>query len=344
MPQSVCHRARRFAVLLGLYVTFGLAYEYYKRIEEPNFERRFKLHGEIVTGEAAYQFRYRVLIPNVAEYLARTIQQLPPVNRSPIHPPARYSQRAFNLAYFTLNAAGLGLFFFSLWRLTCTYYGATSAALAVALSAFAVGLTFRDHYFHPWSFWEPAFYGIGMLMVLRRSYGLFTLLNIIAVLTRETTAFLPLGFLLYVLPENWSHVRVGVLATRPVRVALANLILWCGTYFGLHWLVGYRAPTFFLHDAITGNFGGLGHTLRMTILFLGPLWWVAARQMRSAPLLFRRFGLALIPYVAVLFVIGLWWEIRYWITILPVLSPAIVSALDREGVSAPPQQPSTVHG
>ena len=46
-----------------------------------------------------------------------------------------------------------------------------------------------------------------------------------------------------------------------------------------------------------------------------------------APRLIRRAGLALIPYCALLLVIGYWWEIRYWMTTLPVLIPALASQL-----------------
>ena len=73
MPLTV--RRHVPALLLVLYLSTTLTYDYYLRIEDRQLGARAKLHSEIVSREAPFQYRYRVLLPYAAEVVARGLQR-----------------------------------------------------------------------------------------------------------------------------------------------------------------------------------------------------------------------------------------------------------------------------
>lgn len=57
-----------------------------------------------------------------------------------------------------------GLLFADLFRFELALFG-------VAAAACLMQFTFRDQYFHPWSFWEGAYFAAGLLLIHRRAIG-----------------------------------------------------------------------------------------------------------------------------------------------------------------------------
>lgn len=326
-----------FPSLLVLQLAGMLTFDYYSRVEAPSWEQRVKVHASIVNGKAPYQYRYRVLIPYVAEGLARTLQAIPKFGGAVPAGSLSYSTRAFNSAFILMNFSALLLLFMSLWSLMETWFERRLALFGLALAAIMIDFTFRDHFYHPWSFWEAAFYALGMHLVLRRRWYAVILLSAVGALCRETTAFLPLGFLLFVLPLDFRRWRATDLRRTDVQAAIASLGLWLGAWLAVHRLVGYAPPTFFLERAMTGNLGMLHYSVLMNVLLLGALPVLAGWGLPRSPHLVRSMAVALVPYIAVLLTIGFWWEIRYWMTLLPVLIPALLSAIEppRETTASP---------
>jgi hypothetical protein len=64
-------------------------------------------------------------------------------------------------------------------------------------------------------------------------------------------------------------------------------------------------------------------------LMIGIVSPLILRGLMTSPRLIRRAALVLPLYLALLLVIGYWWEIRYWITAIPVVVPALVAAARR---------------
>ena len=62
-------------------------------------------------------------------------------------------------------------------------------------------------------------------------------------------------------------------------------------------------------------------------LFFGIFWLYVVLGFRRAPAFIRRASLFVPFYAALLFVIGLWYEIRYLMTLLPVFIPLGLSYL-----------------
>jgi hypothetical protein len=294
-----------------------LTYDYYSRVEDPFMDARMSLHHEIVTGTAPYQYRYRILIPGAAEGVARIVQHLPLVASRKVVPPLTYSKRAFVLAYAMLNFAALAILFWSVGELVAQLFSVELSWFAVALSAVLVDFTFRNHFYHPWSFWEGALFGVGLLLIHQKRLWLFAGLTLLGLLNRETSVFLVLVLLLTALPDFTS---------REMRFAVGTLAAWVAGFFVLHAVVGYQPATFFLDTAIAGNRENAWFALILNGLLIGIASPLILRGLMSGPRLIRRAGLMLPAYVGLLLVIGYWWEIRYWITALPIVVPAVVAA------------------
>jgi len=309
-------RAQLILCWLAVWLAGMLTFDYYQRIEDPEMQARESLHQAMVDGTAPYQFRYRVLIPYAAEGLGRALQHVPFVSHRAVEPPLSYSRRAFVLAYSLLNFAALVTLLWSLGALIARLTRHDLALFGIALSAAMISFTFRNHYYHPWSFWEGAFFALGLLLIHRRQYWLVSVLSLVALANRETSVFLLVAFLFIELPRGPG-----------LRFAIGSLAVWVCGFFALHFVVGYAPSTFFIETAWAGNRTNLVLSLWLNLLIIGiplPLIW---RGIRQSPVFVRRAALVLPAYLGLLLVIGYWWEIRYWITALPIIVPAVVSAV-----------------
>jgi hypothetical protein len=318
--------------LVAIWLSAMLTYDYYARIENPQQQQRISLHHEIVVRTAPYQYRYRILVPNAAEVIGRLIQRLPLIRSRPAVEPLTYSKRAFGISYCLLNFTALLIFFVCQIRLIWLFFAYELALLGGAISALLVDFTFRDHFFHPWSLWEGAFFALGLILIHRRMHWEFLGLSLVALLNRETSLFLVLIFLICTLPRHWPKGGLTKVALQgDTQFAMANLVVWLSGYLALHRLVGYRPSTFFIETALSGNGAHFRYAVALNVLLIGSLAPLILTGLRSAPQLIRRSAWILPAYFGLLLVIGFWWEIRYWIAVLPVIVPALIAAIANAG-------------
>ncbi|MBM3735781.1 MAG: hypothetical protein FJW39_08340 [Acidobacteria bacterium] len=313
-------RHGQFALLLAVHASLLLSYEYYDRVERIRPEKRVAYHRAIVEGKAPIEVRTRLLIPCTAEFLARGIQRLPGFSHKEPLPGSRYSQKAFDGAYVALNIVGLLLLFVSMWRLLAEWFEPVAAYLGMALAALTVSFTFRDQFFHPWSFWEAAFFCTGMVLVRAGKTAAFAVLCVLAVVNRETSALLPFALAVHSFRSKQPSLLVASGVAGAVAAILLALRLWLGVGGPEQ---GYWAANF------ERNRQTVEYSILVNTLLLGPLWWFAVRGLRTAPLVVQSFAIALVPYVVLLLCVSVWWEIRYWLTTLPVLIPAILQAVSK---------------
>jgi hypothetical protein len=304
-----------------------LTWDYYARIEAPTIEGRISLHHDIVIGSAPYQFRYRVLLPYTAEAIARLMQQFPIVRSRPIIQPLSYSRLAFTLAYCFLDMTALFVLLGSLGELVWKMFNYDLALVGISMSAFLINFTFRDHYFQPWSFWEGAFFAYGLLLIHRQQYWIFSGVSVLSLMNRETSVFLLLAFLFCTLPQKLSReTLIKAFGTRDVRFAIGNLIVWVLGFLVLHQIVGYRPSTFFVQTALSGNLAHLKYAFVLNFLLFGFISPLVIKGIFLSPSLVHRSAMMLPAYFGLLLVIGYWWEIRYWITVIPIVIPALIAA------------------
>jgi hypothetical protein len=326
MPEHSTTKRRRVTVviLIVLQLAAILAYDHLDRVERRYLEHRMELHGRLVEGDAPYQYRYRILVPTVAEVLARGLQALPLIRESEPSPGRPYGTHAFQVAYLVLDAAAITMFLFGLQLLLESFFPVGLSLLGTAMAAVITGFTFRDHYFHPWSLWEAAFFALGLLSLRRGRFGWFTLINVLGLLNRETSAFLCLAFAFLVRP-GWPVAWAAYLRRRDVRFALANGVIWLVGFFALHRVVGYQPSTLTVARAVSRNVEEWSYSLLLNLLVFGPAWLLVLKGIRRAPEFIRRTAWILPFYLGLLLVIGFWWEIRYWMTALPILIPALLA-------------------
>ncbi len=300
-------RSHKIAHLFVFQIASMLAFDYWSRIEVPHHQERHELHDQIVARTAPYQFRYRVAIPALAEAVSRAF---------PYSPAAR-----FQLAYVVLNWVALVLFFGCLYHLVREWSGPVAGLFGMTLAAVLTEFTFRNHYFQPWSFWEAAQFAGGLLMIRHRAYWPLLLICVAGAANRETSVFLPLMFLLAALP----HVR-----SRAFRFASAALVLWAAAYLGVHLAVGYRPATLTFGSIVQLNLQHAGFAVLLNLLLFGPVWPLVVSSFAGAPVLLRRGSAVVILYLLAVLIAGAWWELRYWLTALPVLIPALVLSVARK--------------
>ncbi|MFN7918984.1 MAG: hypothetical protein U0Q16_02740 [Bryobacteraceae bacterium] len=310
-----------FGRALAVYLTLILTWEYWDRVERVREKERIAYHQSVIGGSAPSETRARVLVPWLAEFGARAIENLPKgAGFAPV-PGRPYSSRAFHLSYIILNGLGILLLLHFMRLLAEALYGRILAMFAVTLSACFLWFTFRDQYYHPWSLWEPGIFAFGMYLVHRGRHVVFIALCAMAALVRETTVFLPLGLVIF-----------GILRhRRPDRAAIVALAAWAAVFAAVRLGVGFQGPPADYFPYLwRQNAQALPYTLLLTALLLGPMWFWLARGIRHAPPLLIAFLLSFFCYGALLITVSFWWEIRYWASAIPVLVPLILESVKGE--------------
>lgn len=322
-----------FLLLVSFYLSAVLTYNYYRRIEAPTLDKRIALHTSIVSGTAPYQFRYRILIPFIVHFLAKTItsEGFDP-SGSALYPRLPFTKTAFARAYALANFIALLIFFLCLTALVRQFFGFEFSLIAALLTAVAVDFTFRDHYFHPWSLWEGAMFAAGLLLVHKRRYRSFLVLTTLGALNRETSVSLLVGFFWYGFPRSLRKPAVTFTALWRdviIRSALLGVAAWLVVFLLVHQLVGYLPATHTAEMAWQNNRQQLHYSLLLNGLLFGPLWLLLPHGLLHSPFLIRRFSLMIPAYFAPLVYLGHWWEIRYWLSLFPILVPALVASIVR---------------
>jgi hypothetical protein len=337
-PHWIARAARSYSLILVLFsvqLSGILCFDYYWRVERPSMDRRIALHRDVLDSSAPYEYRYRILIPKAADLVARALQHFWVSSAQPKIVELSYGRDAFAWAYICLDFLA---FFFMLWaggRLTQELFQYPLALFGMAVSCLLIDFTFRDHYFHPWSYWEGAFFALGLLLLYRERYWSFSVVSILGIFNRDTSVFLPLAFLFYAFPQPVIKSSLAGLAQRRAfRFAIGNLIVWLLGFLLLRQVIGYRPPIFSVETAWKGNTDSWPYALSLNLLLFGPMWLWLIRGIRMAPVLIRRAAIVIPLYLALLLVIGYWWEIRYWISILPILIPALIAGICQPYVPA----------
>lgn len=302
-----------------------LAYEYFLRVEEHQFEARLAMHRAIVDGAASSQYRHRILAPYLADGMMKGLTLVLPGPQR-LRPGDRGSTGAFNIAYLLFNSGAILFSLASLYALLNLWFSGSESLAGVLLAAATMPLTFQDQYFHPWSFLEFGFFALGFVLIERERHGWFAVVLALACLNRETSLFLLLAFFFTrILP--WEPGR-GV-SRESLRLFTAYGVLWLGIFFGLRLVRGFPPPTFTAHEAWRVNVLNWRRATGLNLLFFGAFWIYVALGFRRAPAFLRRASLIIPLYAALLCVIGLWYEIRYLLTLYPILIPMGMSYLFR---------------
>jgi hypothetical protein len=306
-----------FAIVLS--VSAALAYVYFRQVGSPYLQERLELHRQILQGSAESPYRYRVLVPFVAEALARGLSAVLP------------GDRAFLLAYGLYDLAAIFLLLGVLYRYLRAWFSNEQALGGVLFAAATMPVALRDHYFQPWSILEAGLFAAGLLCICRGRRWTLAAIVALASFNRETAVFIPLAFLL----ANASIGGTGEPGRMPVRRAAllfaGYCAIWAAVFFGLRAVLGGAPPAMPRPEAFSRNTAG-AVTLRAIVragLLFGAFWIFAVAGFRRAPGFVRRVSLVALPYLAAVLVWGMWHEVRLLMPLYAIIVPLGLSFLYR---------------
>ncbi len=326
-----------FAIILS--VSAVLAYIYFRQVGSPYAVERIELHERILAGAAESPYRYRVLVPCLAEGLTRALSAALP------------GGKAFLLSYALLDLAAILLLLGVLYRYLRAWFTSDQALIGVLFAAATMPMALRDHYYQPWSVLEAGLFAAGLLCIRDRLYVLLALIVALASFNRETAVFIPLAFLVCAIGENGTDnendesgaKRAHDLSRRRfILLFAAYVAIWAVVFFGLRWFFGEGPRIVSVRELLARN------TIRPAIfrtavhlaLIFGAFWLFAIFGFRRSPPFVKRTVLLAPAYLVVIALWGVWYEVRLLMPLYAIVVPLGLSFLYPRGEAYPaPRSP-----
>jgi hypothetical protein len=290
------------AIFVAAAAVTALDYAFF--VGDPTLVARRQIHHGVLAHTATAPDRYRLLAPLLVEGPVRVLQSW----MSP--------ELAFDRVYAAFYLTAMTALLWSQFAYLRVWFSDAQALIGVLLVASTLRITIRQHDYAPFSYLEPTFVAVGLLLILADRRVWFGLLVVIAALNRETGIFLVLLF------------AVTQPATRRnLLTALAYAALWGGVFVAVRWYGGEAERYWELGRIWRTNISQPGLTLYNLTAFLGVMWLLAALGFRHAPPFVRRAALVVPAYAGAVAVWGLWWEVRLLMPLLPLILPLALSAV-----------------
>jgi hypothetical protein len=310
---TVMIRPAAFLTLLS--ATLVLAQVYYARVEKPQLSARQQRHDEIIAGNAASPYRYRVLMPFAAEAVARVL------NRAGV-----VRDAAVRWAYRLCDVMSIWLLLVSLFVWLSIWFTNEQSLVGALFVAATMPMALQDHDLQPWSVTEAALFTAALISIAHHRYSWLAILTLLAALNRETAVFVPLALLL--VQTDWRRLRFA--EGRRTFVLLVVLVaIWATTFLGLRAVRGSAEPAVSLRWLFSWNRDSesLHRMLTNWSLFLGAFWLFAALGVERAPATVRRLLWLVPPYLVTVAVWGVWFEVRLLMSLYPILLPLALAFL-----------------
>ena len=319
---------KRNELLWSYWVAVVASWVYSTRIEVPSYVARSQLELAIVAGEAPEPYRFRVLVPGLANLIGEMAGGLG-LSEVQVH----------QGTYLLLNSFALTVTFFGIFRLTANK-GFIVGLLAVLLLSTSLAIALYDHAFQPWSLWELMFCVVLITMVASRKdlWG-FTVI-VLASLNRETGVLLGISALIFLMVSTkqlWVKGRswVYTLAT----------IAGVGVVGALRLVLGPGPTDITIAEILDVNLSATG--FRQFIfngaLLLGVMWLFIVN--RNGPPWARHVLFSLLPFLPLYLVFGIWYEVRILLVLVwpicVISAAAIVDSREKDHLSLYPSEGSS---
>lgn len=304
------------ALLLAIALPLSLAH--YTFIDRVYLDARMELHAQIINGSAESPYRYRVLVPFVAEGLIRIL-------KGPVGWPA---WRAFLYAYGLVDAGLIAMLLGSLFLYLRRWlsWGFSMAGILGVAAVFP--MTLFEQYFQPWSYLETALLALTLVAAQSRRKELWAAICILlASLNRESGIFAVLAFFLatFDFERLFSGLRQRTLRIdwKALLTTLGLGLIWLAVFLGLR---AWRGNTPQIHSLMElWQYNTRPDALLKTgvhwLAFIGPVAILAVCGMRAAPGVFRRLVWLLPFYLVTILAWGIWSEVRLLLPLYVVLLP-----------------------
>lgn len=267
-------------------VTYGLRF-----LPPGEMPPLYAWHEEMLSGRAGAPNQYRILTPWLADLLWQ-------------------GQGDLYARYFFLRGLFTGLSFWVFDRYLRAWF--TPSAAAGGALALAAVIPFSYFAVHQES--DPlnllVFAAAFWAMAVGRDLWLVPLM-LVGTLNRETTAMLPVVYLL----ARWGQEAPRRVLGRAALLAAC----WVVVYGGLRIGYGHR-PYYTEVVMLEKNLASLLPT-GFALLFLGVLWFLPWFAPKDAPPLVRRSLWLAPPFVALQYVVAVVQEVRLFLPLTPILIP-----------------------
>ena len=285
------------------FVSINVAYIFMTRVERPLIEWRLRLQEQILDGSAPEPFRFRVLLP----WLANEGQQILSRVFSP--------EWSHLLSFFMLNSLFLWVVLWNIWKFN-NKLSFQSKIVGILIFGFAANVGLFDHFYQPWTLLEAAIVSTGFRQAVNGRFGWLPFLAIVGTLNRDTGVLLPVMIFLFVLLTGKRNVRTLLLVVSSVALAV-------GTFIALRVAIGPAPQVTPLEDIFATNLSSLG-LLKLVVnlvLMFGAGWLFASCKGQHN--IFRYIWISFAPYFAFILVFGIWLEVRLLLPLVWVLAVQI---------------------
>lgn len=299
------------ALILILSASAVLAFGYFSRVDVPNYGFRIELHNQIIAGTAPAPYRYRILVPVIAELCDRGLSALIP------------AKAAFLAAYGIYDFLSIAFLLLSLFYWLRVWFTREQTLIGCLFVAATVPIAFQpDQYFQPWSILESGLFSAALFAMHKRRYWLLWVIVALASLNRETALLIPLAFLLTTQWSNNSNEE-NTSWRKPVLILFGLLLTSGAELVGVHLLRGSSVQVITVRELMRTNLTPreLQRTLVNWSLFLGGFWTFASLGFSRAPKFLRRVAWVIPPYLLAIAIWGVWHEVRLLMVLYPILIP-----------------------
>lgn len=303
-----------FWVLAAIFVTAAATNANDYSFLVPRQDVRLAMHKAVVDGTAPASARYHVLVPHLTEPIVQWLS------------PRMTYDVAFRRVYALYYLSALTALFAALFWYLSLWFSDVQALAGSLLVGSTIRIVLRQgeyldlssiptaSVFSPWSLLEPIVIAVGLMLIVKDWRWLLALLIAVASLNSGSALLLPV---VYALTRSTSResVMIGL-----GYAAISGFVL-----IGLRALLGSAS-------AVVEPLNWPTTAINL-VLFLGPVWLLAAFGVRRSPPFVRRAALAIPIYLIAVSTIGPGWDLRLMSPLYPLVLPVALSALfvPREG-------------
>ena len=267
-------------------------------------DSRRVIQRRIVEHTAVPPDRYRLFVPAITEApIAMLSRRMP-------------REQAFDATFAVFYVLAMATLLWSLFIYLRHWFSDEQALVGVLFVSCTLALTTRQHEYAPYSFLEPTFLTLALLCMLREKRVLLGAVVAVATLNRETGVFIVL-----------LYVATHPLTKRHLATAAVYGAIWAVVFLAVRFFAGFAWPHWTLERIFWANLSQPMLSVFNIAALLGVFWWFAVAGFSRAPPFVRRTALVVPPYLAVVAVWGIWWEVRLLLPMLPILVPMALSAL-----------------
>lgn len=292
------------------FLAVSVAWVFSTRLELPSWPARASLQNAILEGSATEPYRFRLLVPSIAQTIEDGLLAL-----------AISPAQAHQATYLLLNTVFISAAMIGLLK-HLDQSSLLAQILSIWLLAGSLHIALYDHAYQPWTLLELPLVVWGFFFYFRGKFGWLPLIALVSSLNRDTGFLLPLSII------GLAFLSRARLTLRQWALLVGSLVTGLVTMFSLRLALGRSEVDITLTEivAINTTATGLRQFIFNLTLMLGFGWWVFLSS--SVGRLHQLTLLSLAPYLVASAIFGIWYEVRLLLPVAWVVVLVISERLD----------------